>query len=622
MEKKRLMGLFGISLSTILLTSACSTIQSQSTTGPVSTINSSSKNQSNEFASSASHPFTAIATWNFANGYNPLETNSLTSWYQSGIVDPPLAWVSRTDVGSSGIIPGVASKWSMDGRTLSIWVNPKAKWSDGTPVTAKDMLLSLQIALYLNQWMGLSVGPMKIVNDQEVQVQEGSVPYPNFMPYVLGYTPVYSYAEFGKFIPSNIYQLFLDANKSGKVGSDASTKITNILTAMEGYKPNYTISCGPWELQSASNSQALFKPNPYFWNAKNIPELELLNGTNASLEYTWAAQSQFTIGGVPNITPNLLNQWLHSDSSHKVIYSTFFGNVGIAFNTSVYPYNQLQLRQAMAYLIDRQDVAHVSNPLMDKAVNPPVPFFDNMNVQTYLTAQQRSQLNPYNYDPAKGEALLKSMGFKRTSNGWVMPNGKPFEPKISAPSTTPAWQEAAEVIKEDLSKVGIQAQVYFPAANIYNTDLEATGSKGMDMAIGWEAFSVRPYNNFADAAYYTAGVNMDYGTQSYTISSGDRGLPKMTDPNGRPVDLAKLAAQTLYTANTEKLKKAIWQISQISNNNLPMLPLWEDYRNVNYIDTQYYTGFPAGNNPFWVIQNNFGPNWAAFFYAGMIKPAK
>lgn len=622
---KRKMGrrVFAVGLAATMLTAGTAGCSSSLQAGAATPSSSGGTNQQTSSSSmqkvSASHPFTAIASWNFANGYNPLETNSLTSWYQSGIVDPPLAWVSRTDVNT--IVPGIASKWSMKGKTLSIFVNPKAKWSDGTPVTSKDVLLSLQIAMYINQWMGQSVGQMKVVNSHEVQVQEGSLPYPNFMPYVLGYTPVYSYAEFGHFIPKNIYNLFVESTKSTKAGSAASTKLTNIMTKMEGYKPKYTISCGPWVLQSASTSEALFNPNPYFWDAKDIPKLELLNGTNPSLEYAWAAQSKFTVGGVPNVTKNLLNQWTKSSPNHKVIYSTFFGNVGIAFDTSAYPYNQLKVRQALAYLINRKDVAHVANPLMDEAVAEPVPFFDNMNLQQDLTPAERKQLNPYNYNTTKGVQLLKSIGFKQTSNGWVMPNGKPFVPKISAPSSSPSWQEAAQVVKEDLGKVGINAQVYFPSDNIYNTNLEVKGSKAMDMAIGWEAFSVRPYNNFADAAYYSSGVNMDYGAKSYNVTDGDRGLPKMTDLNGKPVDLAQMAANELYTSNQTALKKAVWQIGQISNYNLPMLPLWENYRNVNYVDTQYYTGFPVGNNPLWVLMNNFGPNWAAWFYAGMIKPA-
>ena len=130
--------------------------------------------------------FVAVGLWNYLDGLNPLEApnNSLTSWYQTMLTDPPLAIVSRMD--KQDMIPVIASHWSYKGKTLSIWLNQKAKWSNGQPVTTADLVLSLQVALYIDQWEGLSAGAIKVVSPQEVQVTEGSLPDPYFVADVLG----------------------------------------------------------------------------------------------------------------------------------------------------------------------------------------------------------------------------------------------------------------------------------------------------------------------------------------------------------------------------------------------------------------------------------------------------
>lgn len=586
-----------------------------------STTSSSPSSSSVTFSGSQQHPFVALAPWNYLDGYNPLESSSLTSWYQSAMFDPPLAFVSRLN--NNSMVPAIASHWKMQGKTLSIFINPKMKWSNGQPVTAQDVAVSLDIAMYFNQWMGLSAGPIKIVNSHEVQFSEGPLFDPYFVPHALGYTPVYYAKEFQKFIPSDVYHLFVLSNQSTTAGTNASTKLQNIMKKMEAADPHFKISAGPWEVDSNSTSEALFKPNPYFPAHQHIPWVELLNSNNTNEIYAWASESKFTLGGVPQVTKPLEQQWLTSSPAHKVIMNNFFGNVGVDFNTAMYPYNIRQVRQALAYLWNRKDIAHVANPLLYDAVTPPVGYFDYLTINKWLTPAEKKALNPYNYDPQKGVALLESVGFKKSANGWLMPDGKPFVPSIYAQTTAPDWEAAAEVMKAELFKVGIKSNVYFVAPAVYSQKLAT--KTGFPIALGWEAFSVHSYNSMVDALDYTNGVFLDYGSHTYTVGSGDIGpTPNMTLPNGQPINIMKVATgpNGIYNGSGKAKQKAVWQLSEAANYNLPMLPLWGWDRQMNYVDTQYYTGFPNGKSPWWVLLNNLGPNWAAWFYLGLVHPAK
>lgn len=612
-RRTALAGLAGAAAVSVVITACTGTIQGGSSPGVSATEGSST------WSFSAQHPFITTAQWNYDTGDNPLVSNGVLDWYQSGMVDPPLAW--NSGLHPNEVTPGVADRWQMQGKALDIWVTPGLKWSNGTPVTANDMAVSLEIAMYLDQWMGEAVGPIRVLNSQEVQVEPGSISPPSWETLVLGLTPVYSAAEFGHFIPKNVYQEFLLSQQSTKAGIAASTRLGDVLQAMEAYKPNYSVSCGPWEIDSVTSAQALFKPNPYWRGGKDVPWVELLNYSTPNQIYGWAAASAFTISQIPSVTPALVSQFSRG-ADHKVQPSIAWGRVGLSINTSVYPYNQLKVRQALAYLINRDDVAKVALPVNGTPVHAPVGIFDSVNISQNLTAAQQAQLNPYSYNPAKGEQLLESAGFKKTGSGWVMGNGQPFAPVIYANNLTADQEQAAEAVAAELQQVGIQAKTTFLASNLYNSELEESGSKGMDIAVGWEAFSQQPYNSIVDALDYTAGLNLLWATKTYTVTGGDRGLPPMEMPNGSPINVPEVAVNGLYTTNQSLLNKTMFTLSQAFDYSVPMIPLYDEGEDINFIDDQYYTGFPQFSSSWWTIQNNLGPDWAAWFYLGMIKPAQ
>ncbi|MCY0871080.1 MAG: ABC transporter substrate-binding protein [Firmicutes bacterium] len=575
------------------------------------------------------HPFTILAAWNFPDGLNPLEPNSLTG-AAGGMIAPPLAWVSRLNL--KDIIPFIASKWSMKGNVMSIWVNPKAKWSNGKPVTSADIKLSLELALYYDQWMLNYIGPIKVINSHEVQITDMGYPKHYFVPRVLGLTPVYAASEYAPLVPKNIYQLYKESNSpNSKINTAASNKLTAMYKNIEKIDPKSYLSCGPYILKSDSTSEALFVANPYFWKKGNFPETEILNSTNPNLEYAWANESRFTMGGIPAYNPNLVKEWLSASPYHKVAYTPAFYDMGINFNLSRYPYNMVQVRRALAYLINRKDVAHVADPLEARAVAHPNGMFDFLQTDKYLTAKQRASLNPYTYNEAKGVAMLKAAGFKKTASGWLMPNGKPFAPSIVTPSGySSSIQFAAEVVAADLKKVGIKAKVYFPPLTVYEKNEQLASAKGYGMSIFFEAFSVRAFNAIGDALAYNDGISLDYENGTYSTTPGDIKLPLMPLPDGKKINIPEVAVKqdNLFTGSRATRAKGIWLISQAANYNLPDLTLYVLDKSLVYVDDQYYTGFPYGKTvtspqwDWWIYQNFIGPASLTWMYEGWLHARK
>jgi len=66
--------------------------------------------------------------------------------------------------------PALAEKWSIsdDQRTFTFWLNPKARWSDGRPVTAHDVRWTFDAILNPTNLTGPNKGPLEIFDPPEV----------------------------------------------------------------------------------------------------------------------------------------------------------------------------------------------------------------------------------------------------------------------------------------------------------------------------------------------------------------------------------------------------------------------------------------------------------------------
>jgi peptide/nickel transport system substrate-binding protein len=589
---------------------------------------SNTEGQPTYSAASQAHPFVMVNSWNYLDGLNPLEGSSVTTWTNSLLFDPPLAIVSRTAPNYDKMLPAVASHWTFDPKTktLTIDINPAYHWSNGKPVTAADVVFSLQFGLYLDQWIGRSAGVIRAVNSHEVQVTEGPLPDPYFVPQVLGNTPIYPASEFARFMPKNVYHLFVVSDSTvGAAATAASTALTNAFNRMQSAFPKLSLSCGPWVIDSVTNSEALLKPNPYFPGHQHYPWVELLNGSNPNQIYAWAAESAFTYGAIPQPTRPLVHEWLAASPYHKVILFPSQGNVGIGFNTSIYPYNLRPVRQAFAYLINRTEVAKIANPLTATPIKYPIGYFDYWTTNRWLTKSELAKLNPYPYDPEKGVKLLESVGFRRAGRGWLMPNGQPFVVNIYAQAGAPDQDGAAEAVKANLNAVGIAANVFFPPVNVFTSKFYLTGKNGgYPVYFNYLAFSVHSYNSMGEALYYGGGgQTLNYTTKVCTTPAGDYGQPaNQVLPNGQPINPCALATglKGIYWAKGAVKQHTIWLLSEAANYNLTMLPLWGYDKSLVYVDTEYYTGFPGPNNPFWQVFNVIGPDWVVWMNQGLIHP--
>lgn len=169
-------------------------------------------------------------------------------------------------------------------------------------------------------------------------------------------------------------------------------------------------------------------------------------------------------------------QNIKDDASLKIVKQAGL-NVGyLAMNTSKKPFNNVLVRQAINYAINKADIMKaVYGDLGQPAKNPLPPTMWAYN----------NDIKDYQYDPAKAKELLKKAGLPNgfSTTIWAMPVSRPYNPN---------GRKVAEVIQAQLAKVGIKAKI---VSYEWGTYLDKTNRGKHDMALlGWTGDNGDPDN--------------------------------------------------------------------------------------------------------------------------------
>ncbi len=561
-------------------------------------------------------PLNFITLWDYNAGMTVLNSGNSVSAVLNGLVNMPLAmWLED----NGKYYPMIASSWKQSGNTLTIHIRPNAKWSNGQPVTAKDVALSIELG---GDVFGDSYGPylksVKVVNNTTVQAVEGK-PYPYFAWAILVNTVIIPYSEYGSLVPKNLFSLYQQSTGSGKAAVNAGNELSSLDKKLVAYKKNYFLGEGPYKIQSSTTSQAELVKNPYYFAASNVhvPVIEAYNVPGNTQAWGLYAANKTDLAS-DNGPWTIIHEWERT-KGHTIITPNMFANTALFFNTSVYPFNMVQVRQAISYVIDRKTIANVAEPLVGFQVPYPVAPFFGLTMKQFLNKSAYKQLNPYNVNLAKATQLLESVGFKKTSSGWTMPNGKPFSTSVYSVNGYSDWNIATTEIASELNKFGIQTQNRQENGSTYFTQAPLT-TNGYPMFLDWGANSPDPYfdmTNFLGIYGYNQTAN------GYSHTKGTMTLPTSIKlQNGKTVNIIK-EGFNLLNQNKAQRMQSVADIAEASNQAMLADDLW-DYGWQIFLSTQHYVGWPSGTDPRWTVANNSAQEQplALFVTEGWIRPAQ
>ena len=337
-------------------------------------------------------------------------------------------------------IPGLASHWqiSEDKKTFRFRIDPNARWSDGQPVTAEDVVAS---------W--------KLTVDTTLQDPSRLVTFSKFE------LPV---AE-SKYIVSvkaktESWQNFLNFSNALFIYPAHGLKGINGDAYIKQYNDKMLPGTGAYMISQQDvdkgKSIKVRRRNDY-WAAKyrrnvganNFDEVQQIVVRDRNLEF-----EMFKKGDLDAYNVNRAQMWIEElnyenikrglNQKRKIFNHNPNGVAGLAFNTRREPYSDIRVRKALRHLFNRELMIE---KLMFNEYVPLDSFYAG-------SVYENPDNEKVKYDPQAAVKLLADAGWKdRDSTGRLVKNGRPLNIEILY------YDKVSErfftVFQEDLRKVGI-----------------------------------------------------------------------------------------------------------------------------------------------------------------------
>jgi peptide/nickel transport system substrate-binding protein len=490
---------------------------------------------------------------------------------------------------------------------LTIKIKPGVQWSDGTELTTKDILGTYNILWAQQDPVWSFINEVKAIDDHSVEFYVTSTS-PRGLRLLLRFGAPVSYAVYGKWM-DELGKLRAGGSKPD--GEDVVKVWDDLLT----FKPEKQTVYGPFMIDAASitEQQLELVKNPTGFGADKISFEKIVTyfgETEATVPLVLSGNIDYSTHGY---TPANITAFQDQLPNVQIIRGPTGTGPGLWFNNSVPPFDKKEVRQAFAYIINREEVTTVAMGESGKAIEYMVGFPDPL-VGQWLTPDTLGQLNPYPQDAAKAEELLKAAGLTKSGNAWQFA-GKAWEVELQVPGDFLDWLGAAQNVSDQLNAFGIKATVQtFNSSERAKRQTEGTYQILVDLALRENYASPHAAYNYV----LTTPRNNPEGTEG----KGFNWPFVQTGPDGTDVDIRDLLTQMVTGFDVEAQKPAVNTMALIYNDQLPTLGLFHRFTNDPIDTTSRVTGWLPLTDA--VYGNNQGAdNYIAIqFLAGTLKPSE
>ncbi len=347
-------------------------------------------------------------------------------------------------------VPLLASHWKISADKMQFWfrVNPDARWSDGEPVTAEDVIAS---------W--------------NFMMDETLLEPSNILTYEKFERPT---AE-GKYLVT-VKCKDLNWRNLLYFGAGMAIYPAHILKNLTGadYQSQYQFKAlpgtGPYTFFESDfkNSQSFTMTRRLdYWGAENPATKHLFNfdkikfgvvKDNPSLIFEQFKKGDFDFYLVMSAQKwaeetdfdNVKNGWIQK---RRIFTERANGMQGYMLNMRQWPFDDKRIRHAFMYLFNREELIQklyrgqyiIQNSMFSGSV------YENPNNEKFA------------YNPEKAMQLLAEAGWKeRNANGWLVKDGKEFRIEIGIEKSDEA---TATPFQQMLKEYGIDLQLKFVDSN-------------------------------------------------------------------------------------------------------------------------------------------------------------
>jgi peptide/nickel transport system substrate-binding protein len=445
MKNKRIIGGLALALAGMTALAACSSSGSSSSSTPSSSSSASSVKSGGTFTYALDQDVPGFNINQAADSAFVLQEIMNQVWPTVYVTTDTIKLQLDTDYVTSATVTSTSPQ------TIVYQINPKAVWSDGTPISAAD---------FIYMWQANSGNPKYTDVGGKAFEPASSAGYNQIKSVTSsngGKTATVVFATpFGDW--QSLFSDIMPSHIAKTVGFNNGFQTFNAAVKVSG---------GPFEIQSYTQGQSLVEVrNPKWWGTpapldklvfrffaddNQIPPALQNNEANAASPTIASVEFKDAIAAVPNLTTTVIPglQFQHFD-----------------FNQANPYLGKLAVRQAIAAGTNRAD-------MVNRIIGPITTSVKPLNNRIYMPNQPQytdTSGGAGDFDPAKAKQLLQSAGMTMGSDGYFHPSSGPLAGKdlaftLSTTSGVPVRAEIEQLFQSYMKNIGIKINIqnYAPA---------------------------------------------------------------------------------------------------------------------------------------------------------------
>ena len=478
------------------------------------------------------------ATWTC--GFNPF--NPAVNQQSIGFVYEPLIYTNTLKNSAQTPMLASSTAWSNDYKTLTFTIRKGVKWSDGKAFSADDVAFTFNL---LKKYPGLdlnaiwSSGLQSVTTSGSDQVVfQFAAPSQTYFYYVADQTPI---------VPEHVW-------------STLSNPVT--------YSDSKPVGTGPYTMSTCSPQNIQYTANAKYWQPGK-PEVKTVNYpsyTDNGPANQDLANGKAQWGG--QYIPSIEKYYVDRDKANNHYWFPPTANVSLAFNLKDSVAGNLDVRQALAYAVDRENVSKIGESGYEPAANQSgivLPTFKSW-YDTDLAAKY-----DYTQSTSKAEALLAKAGYSKSN---------PLKLTVVTVSGNTDWDAALQEIKQEFQAVNVDLTVQDLAGQTYDSRIY---QGNFQLAYIAETGGPSPYyelRQMLDSAN-TAPIGKNASTNYMRFE--DPAVDKLFDEYA--------------SASAAQQQSIVDQLQEVMLTQVPVIPMTESVSWFQY-STKNFTGWPSSSNPY------------------------
>lgn len=425
--------------------------------------------------------------------------------------------------------------WNRQGTVYTVKLNKKWHWSNGRPVTAKDVVFT---------WQVMNAGSQSNVNYAWSFAGSGSGGVPTLWksvvatgPYTIQFTLQHPSSQ-QWFVRNGIGQIYpVPESVWDKYPNNMSKEMQFIQNVSNA--PNnavYQVVDGPYQFHSsATNSYWAYVPNPHYDGHKSyVKKVIFQYETSSSAEFTALKEGTVNYGYLPADLMGVRNEL--TNDVLTPLYSLGFNYIQLNMSPKApdgvgKAFDELPVRQALQLGVNQPgiiDAVYHGYGVIDDTTLAPKP--QNMFVDPALAH------DPYAYNPARGRKILEAAGWHEV-NGVMTKHGIKLEFTMFAASGSTSYDHIDQILQQGWAQEGIVCHIEYQQ---FNTVVSYSPSN----ASQWQVLNWNGGWGYA-SGYPSGGVLFKTGAAENSGSYSSRTMNHLIDATYAP-GTTKQAIQRMY----------------------------------------------------------------------------